>query len=799
MLEVSRCGVDMFRRTEMVKKPAANWLRFALFLGCLSVLVSHVPPCAFAEEDAERVGAVSEDGEETLATHEVTERDDTAAIADEGARHEAVTDRPIAQRRTAQQEDTQEAASQTDKVASTDDAKVEEIKTHLEETQKVLTSLKEKLPETAKREASPRQAFVKTYVSLFVSCLEERRVEVKEGLQEVGQRLRDLFRWHVSGALWAEIGAGVLALAGTTLLGILLAMASARWMHSLLRGVFRWALAELEARPRLQSTVSLGLDVLVASLPVLIMFVVQVSTFFLIEPSFDLRNAMLAFASGVCLWLLVWRLKDVVFHHIPTWALGTHPQKNKRSMLFSLQFFLVFWVVGDWLIALFNFADLSLAAETLVRLVFGVGMTISAMTFVRLLRRPLWRWIKANQENQFPLLTTVFWLFWNNFPVVLYGLFVLDDGIFHRFFSPILLTTLLLPVIPLMFVFLKRLRMQYLWVYRRSPHKGFWYRLLKPRQQAYRLFYVVIYALVGGFIIQLWDVRFFTFLKEVVGGQTYDQLADIALLGVIAWAIVHFGDRVLRHYLEKRAAGAANISFYAKGRLRTLLVTSQTVLRITVFVTCILVVFSKLGYNITPVITNLGWLSVVLGWGLQSFIKDYFSGLFILLDNNVVLGDWVDIDGKLGIVEELSLRTIKVRADSGTLMTIPFGSIKVLGNRSRTFSSFVINLPLPYETTLEAGKKLLEETYQRLKRLPAYRKKIVYSLDIRGFNDIFSYACVLQAKLKTNPAEQEFVRRGFNKVLKEVMDEEGIKIPTPPYPSAWAGPLSPSRKPPIKG
>lgn len=658
-------------------------------------------------------------------------------------------------------------------------AQNERLQSQLAKTEKALEELKAKLPADIKKVQLPRQAIVKTYVSLFVSCLEERGQQIKIGIDELWQHVRHFFKWHISWRLWMDILTLLLIFGGTTLLGVVLSMLTARWIRSVLGSVFRWALSELSHLPRFKAMMSFVFDVLGAALPVLVLFVAQVSTFFLLESVPDLRNAMLAFATGIGLWVLVWRLKDIFFRYVPVWNLSGQPAKQKHAMLLALQCFLGCWILNDWVLAIFSFAGLSVDAGVFVRLSLGLGMTIAAMTFMRLLRRPLWRWIKANQENQFPVLTTVFWLLWNNLPVLLYALFVLDESVFQQFFSPLLLTTILIPMIPLFFVGLKHMRIQYIWSVRRGGHKGFWYRLLRPKMQAFRVFYVLLYSLVGGVIIQLWDVRFFAYIKDIVGGQTYDQLADIAFLLAIAWAIVHFGDRVLRHYLEKRATGRT-ISLYAKGRLKTLFVALKTVLRIVVFVTCFLMAMSKLGYNITPFITNLGWLSVVLGWGLQSFIKDYFAGLFILLDNNVVLGDWVDIDGKLGIVEEMSLRTIKVRADSGTLMTISFGSIKVLGNRSRLFSSFLVNLPVSYDMDPEKGKEILNETFARLKRSPTYRKKIIDAIDIRGVNDIVSYAFVLQAKVRTQPTEQEFVRRGFNKILKDVMAAHNFTLPRPP-------------------
>lgn len=678
---------------------------------------------------------------------------------------------------------------------------LEKLGQRIEDTQKALDGLRAQFP-GAKPKAEeplsvvPRQAFVKTYVSLFVSCLEERSIEVQRGVQEIGQKLGLLLQFNTAWVLWVEMGILLLIFGVVSFVALALGYGTHKWLDRLLGGIFKWALAELSEKPKLQSFFRFLIGVLKAALPVIVVFVSQLSLFFLVERSDDLRKAMLSFATGLFFWFLTWRLQDLLFGYVPQGILGNAAatQKLRRSFKTSLQFFLFFWLVDDWLITLFSFAGLSQESNALVMLIFGLGMTVSSVSLIQLIRKPLWRWIKSSQEKQFPFLTTLFWLFWNTFPVALYMLFVLDTNLFNQFFLPVVLTTLLLPLIPLLYRGLKRLRMAYLWAVRHDPHKGIWFRFLRPKQQAFQAIYLLTYGLTGIFIIEVWDVRFLHYLKLIVGGHAYDQLADIIFLSVVAWAAIHFGDRVLKHYMDRRAAHQEEPSLYFKGRMRTLLMTSRTALRISVLVTCGLIVLSKLGYNITPIITNLGLFSVVLSFGVQSFVKDFFAGLFILLDNNVVVGDWVDIDGKLGIVEELSLRTIKVRADSGTLMTIPFGSIKVIGNRSRHFSCFLINLPVPYDTDPEKAYKILEEAYTKLKRMPAYRKKIMSPIEIRGVNDIVSFALVMQAKLRTNPTEQEFVRRGYNRILKEILDREGLRVPSPPYPVSPDKMMSVSKK-----
>jgi small conductance mechanosensitive channel len=133
-------------------------------------------------------------------------------------------------------------------------------------------------------------------------------------------------------------------------------------------------------------------------------------------------------------------------------------------------------------------------------------------------------------------------------------------------------------------------------------------------------------------------------------------------------------------------------------------------------------------------------------------------------------------------VEDLSLRTLKIRADNGMLQTIPFGSITVIGNKSRYFSYIIINFSAHYDADPEKIQQLLEKAYQILRRTSGMNKKILAPIEIRGITDISDYAIIFQARLKTAPGQQDIVRRAYNKILKQLCDEAGVRVPSPSYP-----------------
>ncbi|MGL4825509.1 MAG: mechanosensitive ion channel family protein, partial [Alphaproteobacteria bacterium] len=162
-------------------------------------------------------------------------------------------------------------------------------------------------------------------------------------------------------------------------------------------------------------------------------------------------------------------------------------------------------------------------------------------------------------------------------------------------------------------------------------------------------------------------------------------------------------------------------------------------------------------------------------------VKDFVTSFFMILENTLVVGDQVEIDGKAGIVEDLSLRTLRVRMDNGILLTIPFSQIGIVGNKSRLFSCVICNISIAYGENVDHIQQLVEKSYQILKKTPSFSKKVLAPLEIRGINEVTDFSMIFQVRLRTMPSQQDIVRRGFNRILKQVFDEAGIQVPTPSY------------------
>ena len=520
----------------------------------------------------------------------------------------------------------------------------------------------------------------------------------------------------------------------------------------------------------------------IALLPVVLFSVVQVSTFFLLDKTAELRNIVLFFIASLWIWVSIWRLQIVL------WTLTTKffflkgiTLKTKTKITKYAQILLGFWLADDWL----KEVALTFTVETemmqFISSLLGLGMFISGSILFMLLKKPILKLLAGYTRNHFGLLISLWSIIWTLSPSLFYGLFLIDPLRFKVWSGPLALTLVALPLVPLLNYFLNSLRVRYLWRlrHRRAAHSLF-YQSLKKRSRSERLFWLVSYATVFCLTMGVWELNLLEWLKQNFGSTLFEQVEDTLLFFVGTWFLIYLGDRILIYYLKPHIAMQADASnTYLTARLKTLLSISRTFLRIFLIFSFCLITLARWGQDLTFVFGAFALLSLGIGAAFQPFVKDFFAGLFVLLDNSLLIGDWVDIDGKIGTVEELGLRTLRLRDDRGTLITIPYGGIKIIGNRNRSFSCAIINIPVPYTVNPLDIQKLLEKAYAQLKKMPQYRKLLVAPLEVRGIEEVKSYALVFQVKLRVSPTKQEMVRRAYNRCVKEILDGEGIRIPPP--------------------
>ena len=210
-----------------------------------------------------------------------------------------------------------------------------------------------------------------------------------------------------------------------------------------------------------------------------------------------------------------------------------------------------------------------------------------------------------------------------------------------------------------------------------------------------------------------------------------------------------------------------------------------------------MLVLSAVGISIAPILATAGVLGIAVGFGAQSLVKDYFNGFFLLLENQVRQGDVVEVAGKGGLVEEMTLRYIRLRDFEGSVHYIPNGTIDSVTNRSRGFAFALLDIGVAYREDVDEVYAVMREVAAGMRSDPELGEKIVEDLEIAGVDKWADSAVVIRCRFKVMPLEQWTVRRAFLYRLKKAFDAAGIEIPYP-HLTLYAGQDKDGSAPPLR-
>jgi moderate conductance mechanosensitive channel len=199
-----------------------------------------------------------------------------------------------------------------------------------------------------------------------------------------------------------------------------------------------------------------------------------------------------------------------------------------------------------------------------------------------------------------------------------------------------------------------------------------------------------------------------------------------------------------------------------------------------IFVIAGTLILDTLGLSIAPILATAGVAGLAVGFGAQSLIKDYFTGMFLLLEDQIRQGDVVEIAGKAGVVEEITLRYVRLRDGDGYVHFVPNGEIKLVSNRTRGFARAVVDVGVGYATDIEQALAVMREVGQAMRADERWKGRLADDIELIGVDKLGDSAVVLRAQFRVvPPIERDNVRREFQKRLKQAFDERGIEIPFP--------------------
>lgn len=183
--------------------------------------------------------------------------------------------------------------------------------------------------------------------------------------------------------------------------------------------------------------------------------------------------------------------------------------------------------------------------------------------------------------------------------------------------------------------------------------------------------------------------------------------------------------------------------------------------------------------DIRPILTGAGIAGLAVGFGAQNLVRDVIAGFFLILEDQVRVGDVVEVNGKGGLVEDIRLRTITLRGLDGTVHTIPNGAITEMSNMTKDFSYAVVDIGIAYKENVDEVMKVIEEVGEDLRRDPALAPQILGPLEMLGVDALADSAVVIKTRIKTAPIQQWTVAREMRRRVKNAFDARGIEIPFP--------------------
>ena len=251
----------------------------------------------------------------------------------------------------------------------------------------------------------------------------------------------------------------------------------------------------------------------------------------------------------------------------------------------------------------------------------------------------------------------------------------------------------------------------------------------------------------------------------------------ILLIVVGAWLLVTVLQRLVRSVRTRISARLPDLD--ARRRAETLGSVVRYLIAIVVGALALMMVLAEVGISLAPILGAAGVVGLAVGFGAQSLVKDYFTGFFILFEDQIRTGDVVQVAGIGGSVEDITLRHVRLRDYDGNVHFVPNNLITTVTNRGRGFAYAVIDAGVAYREDVDTVIATMREVGDAMRAEERFTGKILEAMDIAGVERWDDSAVIVRGRFRVAPLAQWEVRREYLKRLKHAFDERGIEIPYP--------------------
>lgn len=284
-------------------------------------------------------------------------------------------------------------------------------------------------------------------------------------------------------------------------------------------------------------------------------------------------------------------------------------------------------------------------------------------------------------------------------------------------------------------------------------------------------------AIVGIAILAILRVWGFDFadLNEGPLGAVLKLVGRVALILVIAFAAIEIAQLAIASTFNRVAKRARNARRAAQ--VRTLAPLISGIVTSVLMLMAAMMTLSEFGVEIGPLIAGAGIVGLAIGFGAQTLVKDFLTGMFLIIEDAVSVGDSIAIDSTSGVVEQMSLRTIKLRDAQGTLHVFPYSEAQVIHNHTRDFGFAMFTLSLDYSADLGQAIDLMKRVGQDLRVDPDFEQQITADVEIFGVDQLTESAVVLKGRIRTVAGARDGVRRAYLLRIKKAFEDANLPGP----------------------
>jgi len=278
-------------------------------------------------------------------------------------------------------------------------------------------------------------------------------------------------------------------------------------------------------------------------------------------------------------------------------------------------------------------------------------------------------------------------------------------------------------------------------------------------------------------VLQAWGLDTLVWLTEGAGQRLARAAVTISIVIGLALVVWEMTSSWIERYLSARDGNGETIQRSA--RAKTLLPLARNVLLVVLIIFVGLIVLSEIGVNIAPLLAGAGVVGLAIGFGSQKLVQDVITGAFILFEDAIAVGDVVSLSGHAGVVEGMTIRSLRLRDLSGNVHTIPFSSVDTLTNMTKDYSYALLEVGVAYREDTDEVCEVLKELCAEMRAEPEYAARIWDDLEILGVDKFADSAVVIKVRIMTQPGEQWGIGREFRRRMKKAFDSRGIEIPFP--------------------